>query len=226
MVDFLNGVTHGEVVNSKGIAWWRHEKETLSVLLGLCQWDNQLLTPCNTFQYILTTKVSQNVAFFKTTCPNILIYVPLTLRLMSSDAKWRYKSGSKLTQVMAFCPTAPCHCLNQFLLIIKIVLWHSPESNFTKRALKLLNMWWGIWLLKSPWKHFADNELRGTGGHWDHYREDIQSLACRRMVNFQHIEIQTKWTTFCLDVAPRFNVLTGEYRRRNVINYLISGDKV
>ena len=38
--------------------------------------------------------------------------------------------GSTLTQVMAWCLTAPSHYLNQCWLISK-VLWHSPDSNYT-----------------------------------------------------------------------------------------------
>ena len=33
---------------------------------------------------------------------------------------------------MAFCLTAPSPCLKQCWLIIKSVLWHSPENNFTR----------------------------------------------------------------------------------------------
>ena len=37
-------------------------------------------------------------------------------------------SGSTLAQVMACCLASPSHCLNQFWLIIKGILWHSPIS--------------------------------------------------------------------------------------------------
>ena len=57
--------------------------------------------------------------------------------LWPSDSKWWHRSGSTLAQVMAWCPTAPSHYLNQCWLIIKSVLWHSLESNFTKSAHKL-----------------------------------------------------------------------------------------
>ena len=39
-----------------------------------------------------------------------------------------------LAQVMACCLTAPSHYLNQCLLIISEVLWHSPEGNVTINA--------------------------------------------------------------------------------------------
>ena len=51
----------------------------------------------------------------------------------SSDAIWRHRSGSTLTQVMACCLTvltAPSHYLNQCWLVISEVPWHSPESKF------------------------------------------------------------------------------------------------
>ena len=45
------------------------------------------------------------------------------------------RSGSILAQLMAWSPTAPSHCLNQYnllsWLIISEVLWHLPERNFT-----------------------------------------------------------------------------------------------
>ena len=57
--------------------------------------------------------------------------------LWPSDAIWPHRSGSTLTQVMACCLTAPSHYRNQWWLIIKAVLWHSPEGNFTRSAHEL-----------------------------------------------------------------------------------------
>ena len=54
--------------------------------------------------------------------------------LWPSDAIWQHRSGSTLLQVMACCLTAPSHYLKQCWLIIKCVLWHSPEGNFTKHV--------------------------------------------------------------------------------------------
>ena len=45
--------------------------------------------------------------------------------LWPSDAIWRQKSGSTLTQVMACCLKVPSHYLNQCWLIISKVQWHS-----------------------------------------------------------------------------------------------------
>ena len=52
--------------------------------------------------------------------------------LRPSDAIWRQRTGSTLAQVMAWCLTAPSHCLNQCWLIISKVPWHSCEDNFTR----------------------------------------------------------------------------------------------
>ena len=90
--------------------------------------------------------------------------VYFTNSLGPSDAIWRQRSGSTLAQVMACCLKAPSHTwinvdlssvrskdihieeiswemsqpsshyLNQYQLIIKEVLWHSPESNSTATA--------------------------------------------------------------------------------------------
>ena len=54
--------------------------------------------------------------------------------LWPSDAIWRHRSMSTLAQVMACCLTAPSHYLNQCWLMIREVLWHSPDSNFTENT--------------------------------------------------------------------------------------------
>ena len=54
--------------------------------------------------------------------------------LWLSDAICQHWPGSPLAQVMACCLTAPSHYLNQCWLIIKCVLWPSPENNFTRCA--------------------------------------------------------------------------------------------
>ena len=54
--------------------------------------------------------------------------------LWPGDATWQHRSGSTLAQVIAFCLMAPSYYLNQFLLIIKSVLWHSSGTIFTRNA--------------------------------------------------------------------------------------------
>ena len=77
------------------------------------------------------------------------------------DAIWWQRSDSTLTQVMACCLTAPSHYLNQCWLLIRKVLWHSPESNFTAGAqvtTVFCMMSLKIIFLKSL-PHLPDNEL-------------------------------------------------------------------
>ena len=57
--------------------------------------------------------------------------------LWLSDTIWLHRCGSTLAEVMGCCLIAPSHYLNQYWSIIKVVLWHSPESNFTKGAHEL-----------------------------------------------------------------------------------------
>ena len=50
---------------------------------------------------------------------------------MQINTLGQQKTGSTLAQVMACCPTAPSHYLNQCWLNISKVCWHSSEGNFT-----------------------------------------------------------------------------------------------
>ena len=52
--------------------------------------------------------------------------------LWPSDAMWWLRSGSTSIQVMACCPAAPSHYLNQCWLIISKAQWHSYKDNCTK----------------------------------------------------------------------------------------------
>ena len=45
-----------------------------------------------------------------------------------SNAIWRQIFGLPLAQAMAWCLAAPSHYLNEYKIIIKGVLWHSPWS--------------------------------------------------------------------------------------------------
>ena len=44
-----------------------------------------------------------------------------------------HKTWSTLVEIMAWSLMAPSHYLNQCWLIIREVLWHSPEGNFIER---------------------------------------------------------------------------------------------
>ena len=52
--------------------------------------------------------------------------------LWPNYAIWRHRSGSTLVQVMAFCPTAPSHYLNQCWLTITKIQFYSSDGNFTR----------------------------------------------------------------------------------------------
>ena len=52
-----------------------------------------------------------------------------------------YRSWSTLAQVTLCCLTAPSHYLNQSWLLIRKVLWHSSESNFTASAQAMHWVW-------------------------------------------------------------------------------------
>ena len=67
----------------------------------------------------------------------------VTLRLLlsipcPSDTIWQHRSGSALAPAMACCLMAPSPYLHQCCLIIKGLLYHSPESNYKRSALNSL----------------------------------------------------------------------------------------
>ena len=73
--------------------------------------------------------------------PTVLVKTALVAKLRVgslieaySDAIWRHRSRSALAQVMACCPTAPSHYLNQCWLFISEILRRSSESNCTASA--------------------------------------------------------------------------------------------
>ena len=55
----------------------------------------------------------------------------------SDVARLHHRSGPTLFQVMAWCHQAPSHYLNQCWHIMKAILGHSPESNFTRSSHEL-----------------------------------------------------------------------------------------
>ena len=72
-------------------------------------WNRKIITPAalSLMRMCLSSILSPSISFWP------------------SDAIWRQRSGSALTQVMACCLTAPSHYLNQCWLIISEVQWHS-----------------------------------------------------------------------------------------------------
>ena len=65
--------------------------------------------------------------------PRVFIYIYITRAYI-------YISWSTLAQVMAWCLMAPSHYLNQCWLIIKDILWHTPNTDFTEGA-QDMNSW-------------------------------------------------------------------------------------
>ena len=61
----------------------------------------------------------------------------------SCDTIWRHRSGSTLALLMACCPIAPSHYLNQYWLTISGVLCHSFENNFAENDPNI-NPWYEV----------------------------------------------------------------------------------
>ena len=60
---------------------------------------------------------------------------PSSNSLWPSDAIWwQWYIWVNIGSGNGFCLTTPSHYLNQWGLLIRGVLWHSPESNFTRSA--------------------------------------------------------------------------------------------
>ena len=78
--------------------------------------------------------------------------------LWSSDAIWRHRTWSTLTQVMACCLTAPSHYLNQSWLIISKAQSHSSGNHITKDT--------PYQSLKSVWKWRAKISFKSHRGQW------------------------------------------------------------
>ena len=81
--------------------------------------------------------------------------------LWPNDALWQHESGSTSAQEMDRCITAPSHVLYQCWIITNCVLWHSPESHFTKIFVNLIcYLYWEQTFKELP------NDLR-----WDRQRD-------------------------------------------------------
>ena len=48
------------------------------------------------------------------------------------DAIWWNRNGSTWAQLMAYCPTAPSHHLNQCRFLISDIMWHSRGQFYTE----------------------------------------------------------------------------------------------
>ena len=149
-----------------------------------------------TFVYIKTCILYKDMAHFNSLCPN--------------DAIWRQRSGSALAQVMACCLTAPSHYLNQCWLIIKGVLWHSPESNFTGNA-QDINAWneFEITILKL-FPHFPGANELNQGSNECLFKLVNNTKVCSVVRNyrkctifFPKINAAMQWLTACRGSVSR-----------------------
>ena len=70
-------------------------------------------------------------------CHNQLRYINLNW-LWPSDAKWRYKSGPTLVQVVVCCLMGPCHYQKKCWLFVNEVRWYSiPLGALLQEMLKI-----------------------------------------------------------------------------------------
>ena len=117
----------------------------VDIMNWFSQWLDVARTTSQLKQWLIIRKLNSNIfnqkVFFKrcikmlsikwqTLCASLywLEFKPLG----PSDAIWRQRSGSTLTQVMACCLTAPNHYLNQCWLIASEIQLHSSDGNFTR----------------------------------------------------------------------------------------------
>ena len=80
--------------------------------------------------------ILRKMVFIFWQCPVSFLLLPCN-SMWPSDTIRPYRYGSTLAHVMNCCLTAPSHYLNQCWFIITDVLWHPPESNFTRIAFEI-----------------------------------------------------------------------------------------
>ena len=102
-----------------GASWWRHQMETFSALLALCESTGHRWIP-------LKRPVTQSDVFFdlclnKWSSKQSRRWFETPSRLLSRhcnvwpcDGIWRYGSCSVVFQVMVCCLVATSHCLKQY----------------------------------------------------------------------------------------------------------------
>ena len=140
----INGVTFVEIYFSLLLPKWWDPGPLFGVELNQYVLHAGVLgvawSACNKVQYNQRTSTLQVCSSLFKCDENFILFHAKFGRdicinsLWSSDAIWRYRSGSTSAQVMACCLTAPSYYLNQCWLNISVVLWHSAENNFTRNA--------------------------------------------------------------------------------------------
>ena len=89
-----------------------------------------------------------------------------------SDAIWRHRYMYTLAHVMVCCLTAPSQYLGHCRLIIKGVLWHSTENNFTRSAHEI-NLWH---VFRDYTFKFSNTSLRSQWVNLDNWEAGLWSI--------------------------------------------------
>ena len=121
------------------LMWW---------LLALPSYMHLWYQLCRLNAYMSSTGVSSDILVLKIGRKLMKIERKFKHLYMYTEIKsaphchaiWHHRTWSTLVQIMACCPTAPSHYLNQCWQFIIDVLWHSSESNFTG-YIKMIYPW-------------------------------------------------------------------------------------
>ena len=127
--------------NISWVAWLRDEPGTISFSsLTLSQVNTDPLAPFHYCAAIYQAKRPRKpqqqctvIVYIRYFLQNRLLILTWINSLGPSEAIWRWRSWSKLVQVMACSLMAPSHYLNQCWLIVSKVLWHSSEDIVIRR---------------------------------------------------------------------------------------------
>ena len=103
----------------------RTSADTVTAKFLSCIWHWHLKEFKNDYQSLVVSGFSQQFFTSNFIAPVPPAVVHLINSLRPSDTIWRHRSGSTLAQVMACCPTATSHYLNQCWLIMSKVQRHS-----------------------------------------------------------------------------------------------------
>ena len=118
-------------------------RQARSVSWRLMPWLLELQSHQHTYNWVCRIKpLCFLLAGYKLTdsfqhnrkCRLCVCSVAMVNSLWPSGAIWQHRSESTLAQIMASCPMALNHYLNQCLCIINGNLWHLPKSNISVRA--------------------------------------------------------------------------------------------
>ena len=77
---------------------------------------------------------------------SVTSYIKLKTSFWAGDIIWHHRPLSSLVQVMACCPTAPSHYLNQCWHTVNWTLWNKLRWNFNQNIMIFI-------LKKTAWKY-------------------------------------------------------------------------